>query len=51
MAEKNPWRYRCPKGHTNYRANNDGSYYCKRCNARGFDARFDELVDMKEDTL
>jgi len=38
-----PWRYRCPNGHTNWTSRND-QYRCKTCKID-----FDELVDMKRE--
>lgn len=52
---KDPWRYRCPNGHTSWsgRKNVNGTgygggptatakYYCEHCGP------FDELIDMKK---
>lgn len=45
------WRYRCPSGHTQWRAIN-GGFYCKACAESwepGTDPAFGELTDMKSD--
>lgn len=36
-----PWRRRCPEGHTSWRTRGD-RYYCYSC-----EAHFDQLVDAK----
>jgi hypothetical protein len=50
-----PWRYRCPKGHTGWKSRTGkqagklpgSDYYCLTCHEAGNDPHFDELVDMK----
>jgi len=48
-----PWRYRCPNGHTSWKAVNSwqkqsqSKYYCRSCQQYGNDPHFDELQDMK----
>lgn len=37
-----PWRYRCPEGHSSWEQRANGKYYCPWC-----DDVFDELVDWK----
>lgn len=37
-----PWRYRCPREHSNWRAGRGDTYYCYSCGEA-----FDELVDAK----
>lgn len=46
-----PWRYRCPRGHSDWRTRSDGTYYCKGCARSGADPKFDDLVDMKREVL
>jgi len=41
-ADPEPWRYRCPRGHTSWAGPEGGRYYCQSC-----EAGFDELVDAK----
>jgi hypothetical protein len=36
-----PWRFRCPEGHCDWRTRADG-YYCRVCGEH-----FDELEDVK----
>lgn len=51
MVSKQPWRYRCPEGHSNWQPTQDG-YYCESCDEYGGDSvLFDELVDMKREPL
>jgi len=48
-----PWRYRCPNGHTSWQARQSdlvesgGAYYCIACKQNGIDPHFDELADAK----
>lgn len=44
------WRYRCPRGHASWKTSGDG-YTCDRCRANGVDHHFDELVDVKTESL
>jgi tRNA(Ile2) C34 agmatinyltransferase TiaS len=37
-----PWRWRCPAGHTSWESARDG-YRCRMC-----EERFSELVDARE---
>ena len=41
-ADPEPWRYRCPRGHTSWSGPEGGRYYCRSCGEG-----FDELVDAK----
>ncbi len=45
-----PWRWRCPNGHTHWRAVQSGGYVCRSCQAHpDYDEHhFDELVDARE---
>jgi len=42
MSAGDPWRYRCPRGHTSWDGPEGGRYYCRSCGEG-----FDELVDAK----
>jgi len=41
---KDPWRYRCPEGHSNWNYDGAGgrSHFCQTCGEA-----FDRLLDMK----
>lgn len=41
MKQQDPWRYRCPEGHTTW-ARFETHYYCQHC-----EERFDRLTDWK----
>lgn len=51
-----PWRYRCPDGHTCWHRRVDKSfnrssrapYYCETCRKYGSEPHFEELVDVKD---
>lgn len=56
MSAKDPWRWRCPNGHTGWTSRSTGDcvnnnypadtrYRCRTC-----DVEFDELRDAKEHT-
>ena len=51
-----PWRYRCPNGHVNFKVKVGSSlhgedarskYYCDSCRKVGTDPHFDEPIDAK----
>ena len=42
-ADTEPWRYRCPRGHSNWRGGTGDRYYCQSCGEA-----FGELVDAKD---
>lgn len=50
---RDPWRYRCPRGHTGWQRRTSESkpsktdYYCNTCQSNGEDPHFEELLDMK----
>lgn len=56
MPMTDPWRYRCPNGHTTfqYRSRDPrhgveagSKYYCSTCNRNGLDPHHDVLIDHK----
>lgn len=48
--QQNNWRYRCPEGHCQWKTLVNG-YYCRQCDKNGDGGHFDELRDMKDESL
>jgi len=54
MTEREPWRYRCPEGHTNWQSRQSGihhseaPFYCMSCkDGDGLSPHFEKLTDAK----